>query len=59
MVIYFVGTIAFILGANIGVFLALLLLHGRAESLAASNARVGMTDAEQSLGEQSMTAAYQ
>ena len=40
MVIYIVGTVAFILGANIGVLLALLLLHGKAESLAARNARV-------------------
>ncbi len=58
MVIYIVGTIAFILGANIGVFLALLLLHGKAESLAASHARVAISEAEQSLEDQSMTVAY-
>jgi hypothetical protein len=58
MVMYIVGTVAFILGANIGVLLALLLLHGKAESLAARNARIGISEAEQSLVEQPMTVAY-
>ncbi len=58
MVIFVVGAVAFVLGANIGVFLALLLLHGKAESLAARNARVRISESEQSVVEQPMTAAY-
>jgi len=58
MVIYIVGTIAFILGANIGLLLALLLLHGKAESLAASRRRVGLPDDADSVCDESLTAAY-
>jgi hypothetical protein len=58
MVIYVVSAIAFILGANVGVFFALLLLHGKAESLAESNARACISDVAPPLAEESLTAAY-
>jgi hypothetical protein len=59
MVIYVVGAGAFILGANVGVVLALLLLHGRAESLAEGYGMTGVSDSqEEQLVEESMTAVY-
>jgi hypothetical protein len=58
MVIYIVGTVAFILGANVGVLLALLLLHGKAESLAASYRMTGASASQEQQVEESMTAVY-
>ncbi len=59
MVIYLVGICAFVLGANLGVLIALLLLHGKAESLALHwmlTSPVGVGDEHPA--EESMTPAY-
>lgn len=58
MVIYLVGIGAFILGANVGLVIALVVLHGRAQSLAEEH--VATTTAPQDVrhAEEPMTAAY-
>lgn len=59
MVICLVGLGAFILGANLGVVIALLLLHGKAESLALHFRPIAPEPVEdQRLAEESMTPAY-
>jgi len=57
MVIYLVGIGAFILGANLGVLIALLLLHGRAESLA-RNYRAEASAPAEAKCEEPLTPAY-